>query len=343
MQPTAQVIDRNREAIGERGRTLFVELADPSLLAGWRGERLVWVDHRGDFNHLPAGVQELGGALLAEALDGPVDRVVMQVPKSRPRTDFILAQLAGVLPPGTPLWLVGQRRAGIEGGARRLEARSSTAEKVDSARHCQLWRGELTPQAFDPEAWVESFEMTAGGQPELLLATLPGVFSLGKLDGGTRLLLDQLAAQPLSVGQGARVLDFAAGAGPLGLFLKQCLPEAAVTLSDVSAVALFCAWMNAQVNGLEAACVQSDGFDELEGDWDAIVSNPPFHTGVETDYRIAERFITEAARRLTPGGELRLVANRHLPYADWIASAFGHCERLKEDGQFVIYGARKGR
>ena len=48
--------------------------------------------------------------------------------------------------------------------------------------------------------------------------------------------------------------------------------------------------------------------------YDAILMNPPFHTGQATDVELGRRFLAVAATALKRGGNLYLVANRQLPY-----------------------------
>jgi 16S rRNA (guanine1207-N2)-methyltransferase len=48
--------------------------------------------------------------------------------------------------------------------------------------------------------------------------------------------------------------------------------------------------------------------------YDAIVMNPPFHTGQATDVDLGRAFLKVAAASLNRGGKLLLVANRQLPY-----------------------------
>jgi 16S rRNA (guanine1207-N2)-methyltransferase len=57
--------------------------------------------------------------------------------------------------------------------------------------------------------------------------------------------------------------------------------------------------------------------------YDAILSNPPFHTGRRADPGLGRAFISAAARMLKPSGKFIMVANRHLPYEDALKDAFG--------------------
>jgi len=63
---------------------------------------------------------------------------VLFLPKSRELTEYLLNALAARLN-GRELFLVGEKRAGIERAAKQL-ANFGQARKLDSARHCQLWQ-----------------------------------------------------------------------------------------------------------------------------------------------------------------------------------------------------------
>ena len=90
---------------------------------------------------------------------------------------------------------------------------------------------------------------------------------------------------------------------------------------------------------MKASVIGSDGLSEVEGGYDWIVSNPPFHTGVEQDTSIAHDFIQDARGRLHRKGRLVLVANRHLPYSSWLDQVFGHHELLHRDTRYHVLAA----
>ena len=79
----------------------------------------------------------------------------------------------------------------------------------------------------------------------------------------------------------------------------------------------------------------------IEGHFDAIVMNPPFHTGRAADPGLGQAFIAAAASALVPGGRLLLVANRHLPYEAALGAAFSHVQRIREADGFKVVEARK--
>ena len=77
---------------------------------------------------------------------------------------------------------------------------------------------------------------------------------------------------------GKYVLDLGTGSGAIGLTLASEWPDAQLVASDLSKTALDVARQNAIKLGVIQRCqfVNSDWFHSLEGQFDLIVSNPPY-------------------------------------------------------------------
>ena len=80
----------------------------------------------------------------------------------------------------------------------------------------------------------------------------------------------------LELQQQARVLDVGTGSGAVALALKQERPDLIISGSDISSGALEVARGNAERLGLEVEFFQADLLTGLGGQWDAILSNPPY-------------------------------------------------------------------
>jgi len=76
---------------------------------------------------------------------------------------------------------------------------------------------------------------------------------------------------------------------------------------------------------------------------DAVIMNPPFHSGRARNDDLGRAFITTAGRNLRSGGWLWMVANRHLPYEPWIAAHVGAVEEIGGNRTYKILKARKKR
>jgi 16S rRNA (guanine1207-N2)-methyltransferase len=143
----------------------------------------------------------------------------------------------------------------------------------------------------------------------LALATDSGVFSPGRLDPGTRFLLDA-APRPPAAGD---LLDLGCGYGPLGLALASMAPAARVWAVDVNQRAIDLCELNARHAGLaNVRCVAVRGAGPDTGQhpeqYDLIWSNPPIRIGKPALHALLAGWL----RRLAPGAAAYLVVQRHL-------------------------------
>ena len=332
MDPRSEVLLRQTELFN--GELLLAGLPADDLL-GQLPHARGWSWHAGEQQQLQARFPGRC-AFGPEVPAGSFDSAVLFLPKSRELCDYLLNALAARLA-GRPLYLVGEKRAGVERAARQL-APFGEARKLDSARHCQLWqvRVENCPPAPQLHALAQRFELDLNGEP-LQIVSLPGVFSHGRLDRGTALLLNHLDGLPAG-----QLLDFGCGAGIVGASLKRRYPGSEVIMLDVDAFAVESSRMTLAANGLQATVIAGDGIYAAPGECAAIISNPPFHQGVHTSYEASETLLQRAASHLRPGGELRLVANTFLRYPPLIEAHLGRCETLADSDGFRVYRARRG-
>ena len=78
-----------------------------------------------------------------------------------------------------------------------------------------------------------------------------------------------------------RVLDVGTGSGCIAIALKKAHPEWQVTGIDISSEAIEVARENAARNGVEVTFHVADIFSDSIGDFDLVVSNPPYITESE--------------------------------------------------------------
>ena len=165
----------------------------------------------------------------------------------------------------------------------------------------------------------------------LQCTTDAGVFSRDGLDMGTRILLEALP--PLS----GRILDLGCGWGPVGTALGRKYPDAQILLSDVNERAVELAGRNLRSNGVtNAAVVQGDGYEAVEGRFDAIVLNPPIRAGKGVIYALFEG----ARAHMTDGGALYIVIRKQQGAESaekYLRTLYGSVERIcREKGYWVL-------
>lgn len=162
-------------------------------------------------------------------------------------------------------------------------------------------------QYFEPEPTVPSdtttFEVVL---PDLAfsLTTDRGVFSHGRLDTGTGLLLREAPAPPSR----GNLLDLGAGAGAIALTLALRAPAATVWAVDVNARARELVALNAARAGIDNVVVADPDDVPADVTFDAVWSNPPIRIGKAALHALLTRWLS----RLTPRGEAVLVVQKHL-------------------------------
>ena len=185
----------------------------------------------------------------------------------------------------------------------------------------------------------------------LTLATDSGVFSPGRLDPGTRLLLD-VAPPPPPDGD---LLDLGTGYGPLALVLAKRSPGARVWAVDVNKRALELCAGNAAAAGLvNVCCVPAPGAGQHSagqhsaGQYDSslpasfrlIWSNPPIRIGKQALHSL----LTAWLGRLAPGAAAYLVVQRNLgsdSLQRWLAGAGFDASRYAARAGYRVLEVRR--
>ena len=263
--------------------------------------------------------------VMPQATDIPENsRVILIWPKSKVLAQALTAMIATRT---RELWVAGENDAGGKSIGKALASYSDESQKADSARRCSLW--ELTLKQEDGFNWLKQARSFNFNQHNYM--TLPGVFNHGSLDIGTALLLEHVPPPPRG-----RLLDLGCGSGVIGLSMKLEEPALDVTLADIDAFAVRSCQLNSTRLQAEATILASDGLAAVEGRFDYVFSNPPFHQGKETDYEFARNLFASAGKHLTADGQIWLVANRHLPYEDWAREYFAEANVMVQEKGFKL-------
>ena len=172
----------------------------------------------------------------------------------------------------------------------------------------------------------------------------PGLFAWNRIDPASALLASHL---PDTL-HGA-VADLGAGFGYLAAqALQRNAGISALDLYEAESHALEPARENLRrVAGklgrsqLPINAIWHDVTQGLPARYGAIISNPPFHQGRADLPGLGQRFIHVAADALEPGGELWLVANRHLPYETTLNTRFSQVRTIAQENGFKVLHARE--
>ncbi len=159
-----------------------------------------------------------------------------------------------------------------------------------------------------------------------------GVFSPGRLDAGTRLLL---AEAPPIVDADRRMLDLGCGWGPIACVAALRSPAAEVLAVDVNERALSLTAKNAADQGATNVKVAHPDDVDPGRRFDRILCNPPIRIGKPALHELLAVWLD----RLAPGGRAHLVVQRHLgsdSLARWLEGRGHSVTRLASKAGYRI-------
>ena len=185
----------------------------------------------------------------------------------------------------------------------------------------------------DAEHDIHELKVQLLGQ-KMTFLTDAGVFSKKMIDYGSQALL-----KCLDFHKQESVLDVGCGYGTLGLTLVKA-KEVKATLVDINQRALDLARQNANRSQVLATIFQSNIYQNVEGRFHHIISNPPIRAGKQ----IVHEVIAGSHAHLLYGGDLTIVIQKKqgAPSAKAkMEEVFGHFEILKKDKGYYILRSRK--
>lgn len=159
-------------------------------------------------------------------------------------------------------------------------------------------------QYFDNEKLTSNifeFDVNILGE-KFMFKTDNGVFSKRGLDFGTRLLLESLEVSDLT----NKGLDVGCGYGVISIIISK-VAGVAMDGVDVNKRALHLATSNIKLNNVEKVnFFESNCYDNVEGKYDFIITNPPIRAGKEVLHKI----LIGAKDYLNKGGSLYFVMRK---------------------------------
>lgn len=173
---------------------------------------------------------------------------------------------------------------------------------------------------------------------EFGFVTSSGVFSIRRVDRGTRLLVESMVLP----GEG-RVLDMGCGYGVVGVVAGRLVPGLEVWMTDINERAVSLARLNLDRNGVEAEVRQGDLYEPVGGmRFGVVLSNPPISAGLR---RVVRPLVEGAVAHLEVGGSLQVVVQSRKggkTLAAMMEDAFGGVEVLARGGGYRVLMSIRG-
>ena len=263
--------------------------------------------------------------------------IIGRVPKLKSQLAYLLQNLNQWAEDDCELLLCGMDKHLSKGQYELLEKHFGKSEFLSGVKKARVWRA-IIDKSLNPAP--AKFTKITIPEFDLTLTSAPNVFSQDKLDIGSRFFLEHYSALP----DAANVADLACGNGVLGLAYLRLHPESHMLFCDESFQAVQSTEINLSDNMpvAKATTKTDDGLVHTESNsLDLILCNPPFHQQSTVTTDIAFNLFRSAKRAIRTGGQLWIVANRHLGYHTVLKRLFGNCATEAGNKKFVILKAVK--
>jgi 16S rRNA (guanine1207-N2)-methyltransferase len=246
---------------------------------------------------------------------------------------------------GGSFYLVAKVRKGAKSYMRRLAETIGPSKVISKSGGYWLMRAERSPvrspAAVDLSVYEHTVETKLRNR-NYRFCTRAGVFSRKQMDDGTRLLIESVDVLPMN-----SVIDIGCGYGPIGIAAAHVASVGRVVMVDTNARAVECASRNIEAHHLHHArkngkprveALVSDRFDAVKGErFDRVISNPPFHAGVDVLYPLVD----EAYAHLRFHGRMYLVLMRYVGIKRHIERVFGNCTVVAREGKHAVLMAER--
>ena len=199
----------------------------------------------------------------------------------------------------------------FEGGAVAAELLAGMETAGILERAGSLWRSTVRIASIDDDLFLHSAYPTLEAN---------AVFFGPDTYRFARFIRHALQAHQAPSRGPVRVLDVGCGSGAGGIVAARALAAAGtaatVVMNDINPLALQFTAVNADAAGIAVKLAQGDALSAVDGEFDLIVSNPPYlddaaqrayrHGGARLGRALSVRIAAESLRRLAPGGQLLL-------------------------------------
>ena len=266
---------------------------------------------------------------------GGLRHVALRIAKEKALVHYLINRALEVLPAGGELFLSGYKNEGIKTYLEKAAARAGGAihtERDDGALRGVVVRGAELGAPLPDQDYASLRPVAFDAQ--LTLWSRPGIFGWQKLDAGSELLVEHLAA--VWPEAPARVLDLGCGYGYLTVQAARRWPRAEFVATDNNVAAVAACARNIEQENIRGAAVADDCAGALRDPFDAILCNPPFHQGFDVEGELTQRFLRATQRLLRRGGRALFVVNQFIGLERKAAELFGAVDVVARNRSFKL-------
>ena len=270
--------------------------------------------------------------------DAPPPVVLVRLPKTLALLEFQLYQLRALLPVGSVVAASAMAKDIHTSTLERFETLIGPTTSSLAETKARLILSTVAEKPARPCPYPSRWKIPG---LHLTLVNHAAVFSREGLDEGTKLLLQHF---PKIGAESKVVVDLGCGNGILGLVASQRSSRVEIYCVDESFMATWSARESFRASELggRAKFLTGDCLEDFDRDSvDLVLCNPPFHFQNAQTLDVAYAMFDDAKRVLRPGGELWVVANKHLGHHKALAERFPILRTAALTDKFIVLQARQ--
>ena len=228
----------------------------------------------------------------------------------------------------------GQKNDGIKTyvkQASQLFGNPVNADKKGSAYTATIQLNELDGDPLDDKNYAQLRPLKTDSK--LPLQSKPGIFGWNKIDRGSQFLVNYLP-------EFSGILH----PGPFLIWVAPRLPLQAieqgferVVATDNNAAALMATSKNLSNNNkIDWDVVAANAGDQIHESFDAILCNPPFHSGFAVDSELSIKFLSNSKKLLKETGKALFVVNSFIALEQIATQYFDNVDVVASNGSFKL-------
>lgn len=270
--------------------------------------------------------------------DHSMDTVLFRVSKERASSHHIINQAARLLTAGGTLMLTGEKNDGVKSYVK--QACKLFGDRSLGEKHGNHYLAKLCLQTLDgghlPDKDYGQLRPIKSN-PEYSYSSKPGIFGWDKIDRGSAFLMEHFAEFLQGFKHQPKTLvDLGCGYGYLACEAsRHGFDKIIATDNNAAALTAVAENFSSQLN-IDYSVIAGDAGDMVEGRFDSLLCNPPFHQGFSIDGDLTNRFLASAKRLLNPNGRALFVVNTFIPLEQRAKQFFAKVEVVSNNGSFKL-------